>query len=176
MIRRRLALHWVAALLLLPGCAALTGQDAVRVQVVDLEPLEGESLELRFMCVLRVQNPNDTDLAYSGVALDLQVRGNPFASGVADVSGTVPRFGEVLVRVPVSASALNLARVVIGLYMAEERPKVDYRLRGRIGNFRFESRGEITLPVGPGPAPDLARYPPGLRGASPVMSSPGSTR
>ena len=143
-MRRRLAVP--GALLLLAGCAAFPGQEPLKVQVVDLEPLEGESLEIRFMCVLRVQNPNDTPHPFSGVSIDLQVRGNNFASGVADASGEVPRFGEVLLRVPVSASAFNLARVAIGLFMGTERPRVDYHARGRIGSARFESSGEITLP------------------------------
>ena len=141
-MRRRHALFLIP---MLAGCAGLPGREPLRVQVVDLDPAEGESLELRFICVLRVQNPNDIDIAFSGVSLDLQVRGSPFATGVADLSGTVPRFGEVLLRVPVSASAMNLARMAIGMFMGNEAPRVDYLLRGRIGSERFESRGEITL-------------------------------
>jgi len=147
-IRRRGLLG--SAVLLLAGCAAFPGQEPLRVQVVDLEAADGESLEMRFLCVLRVQNPNDTPHDFSGVSLDLQVRGTAFASGVADLTGTVPRFGEVLLTVPVSASAMSLARVAIGLFLGgDERPKVDYLLRGRIGSARFESRGELTLPIGP---------------------------
>jgi LEA14-like dessication related protein len=152
MIRRH-ALRSAAAVLLLAGCAGLPWQEQLRVHVVDLESLDGEGLELRFLCVLRVQNPNDTDFAFSGASLDLQVRGSAFASGVADISGTVPRFGEVLVSVPVSASAASLARLAIGMFMGEDRSKFDYALRGRLGSARFESRGELTLPsLGSGPA------------------------
>jgi LEA14-like dessication related protein len=146
MMRRRLALHGLSALVLLPGCAAWPGQEPLRVHVANLDALDGAGMELRFMCVMRVQNPNETDFPYSGASLDLQVRGSAFASGVADISGTVPRFGEVLVSVPVSASAMSIARLAIGLFLGEERPKVDYLLRGRLGSSRFESRGEITLP------------------------------
>jgi LEA14-like dessication related protein len=152
MIRRRLALQYTSTLFVLAGCASLPGQEPIRVQVADLEPLAGEGLELRFTCVLRVQNPNDTALDFRGASIDLQVRGGPFASGVADVSGTLPPFSEMLVSVPVSASAVNLARLAIGLYMGREaeRPKVDYRVRGRLGNVRFDSQGEIPLPTFPG--------------------------
>ena len=149
MIRRRLALQFTPALLL-AGCAALTGREPLRVHVATLEPLAGEGLELRFLCVLRVQNPNDAPLDYRGVSLELQVRGSPFASGVADLAGTVPGFGEVLLPVPVSASALSLVRLAIGLFTGQERPNVDYQLRGRIGGARFESGGEIPLPRWPG--------------------------
>ena len=150
-MRRRLALQGGAALFLLAGCAAMPGREPLKVQVADLEPMDGEGMELRFLCVMRVQNPNDTPHDYRGVALDLQVRGSTFASGVADLSGTVPPFGEVLLSVPVSASAVNLARIAIGLFMGGgERPRVDYHLRGRIGSSRFESSGELTLPQLPG--------------------------
>ena len=150
-MRRRLALQGGGALLLLAGCAAMPGREPLKVQVADLEPIDGEGLELRFLCVMRVQNPNDTPHDYRGVSLDLQVRGSSFASGVADLSGTVPPFSEVLLSVPVSASAFNMARIAIGLFMGGgERPKVDYHLRGRIGSERFESTGEITLPAMPG--------------------------
>ncbi|MBC5784950.1 LEA type 2 family protein [Ramlibacter sp. USB13] len=148
MMRRRQAMP--AALLLLAGCASLPGREPPVVQVADLQAADGEGMELRFLCVLRVQNPNEAPLDFRGVVIDLQVRGSAFASGVADLAGTVPPFGEVLVTVPVTASAVNLARLAIGLFMGEERPRVDYHLRGRIGSARFESRGELTLPGWPG--------------------------
>lgn len=144
-----------AGLLLLAGCAALPGRDPLNVQVANLEPLEGEGMELRFLCVLRVQNPNDTEHPFRGVALDLQVRGSSFASGVADVSGTVPAFGEVVLRVPVTASAVSLARLGIGLFMGEEKTRLDYHVRGRVGSARFESRGEIPFPGLPGTGPTI---------------------
>src|SRR5262249_36980463 len=92
MIRRR-ALHWLPALALIAGCSTLGPHDPVQVQVVDVQPLPSESLELRFLCKLRVQNPNDTPIEYSGVYIELDVRGSTLASGVSDASGTVPRFG-----------------------------------------------------------------------------------
>jgi LEA14-like dessication related protein len=147
MITRRALACSPFLLLLLGGCAAFPFQEPLRVHVADLQSLDGEGLELRFLCLLRVQNPNDTPLEFNGISLDLEVRSSPFASGVSETSGTVPRFGEVLVSVPVSASAMNLARLALGLFFGDDRPRVDYRLRGRIGTARFESRGELTLPA-----------------------------
>ena len=149
-MKRRQALQWSSALILLAGCATLPGQEPLQVHVADLESLEGAGLELRFLCVLRVQNPNETNLQFSGVAVDMQVGGKAFASGVADISGTVPRFGELLVPVPLSGSAINIARMAIDLFMDQEQPHVDYALRGRLGSARFESRGELAWPVVPG--------------------------
>ena len=131
----------------------MLGRDPVQVQVVGVEPIEGEGLELRLLCKLRVQNPNDSPIEFSGVYIDLEVRGSSFATGVSDAAGTVPRFGEVVLSVPVSVSALRVARQAIGLYLSSDRSRIDYVLKGKIGGptfsaVRFESKGELTLPSG----------------------------
>jgi LEA14-like dessication related protein len=154
MIQRRRALQWMPVIVLIAGCSTLLGQrDPVQVQVVGVEPLDGEGLELRFLCKLRVQNPNDAPIDFNGIYLELEVRGSALASGVSDASGTVPRFGEVVLSVPVTASVFRLARQVFGTYMSSDRSRLDYVLRGKIGGpsfgaVRFESKGELTLPSG----------------------------
>jgi LEA14-like dessication related protein len=153
MISRRRFLALAPAPALLSACAAMPGRDPVQVQVVGVEPLEGEGLELRFVCKLRVQNPNDTPITYNGIYIELEVRGSTFATGVSDESGTVPRYGEIVLSVPVAASALRFARQAIGMYMSQDRSKIEYVLKGKIGGstfntVRFESKGEIPLPAG----------------------------
>jgi LEA14-like dessication related protein len=150
MIRRHALLAVAAAL---GGCASMN-HDPVQVQVVDVESIEGEGMEARFLCKLRVQNPNDSPIAYDGIYLDLQVRGSSFATGVSDETGTVPRFGEVVVSVPVTVSAFRVARQAIGMFMASaaERTHVQYELKGKISGpgfstVRFESKGELSLPA-----------------------------
>ena len=135
-------------LLLLGGCAGLLLREPLRVQVADVESLDSQGLELRFLVLLRIQNPNDQPLDFDGIAVDLELRGTAFASGVSETQGTVPRFGEILASVPVNASAMSLARVVFGMF-GQDRPRLDYRMRGRIGTATFESRGELTLPSQP---------------------------
>jgi len=147
LIRSLAAMSAVAAL---AGCATMD-RDPVQVQVVGVEPLQGEGMELRFLAKLRVQNPNETPIDYSGIYIDLQVRGSSFATGVSDASGTIPRYGEAVLEVPVTASALRFVRQAIGFYTSGERSKIDYVLKGKIGGptfsaVRFESKGEIPLP------------------------------
>lgn len=148
---RRTVISILPAIVLLGGCATLAGRDPVQVQLVGLDPLDGEGMELRFACKLRVQNPNDTPIDYSGVFIDVQVRGSSFATGVSDAAGTIPRYGDVVLSVPVTASALRLARVGIGLFVGGPGNRIDYVLKGKIagtgfGAVRFESAGELTLP------------------------------
>ena len=150
MIRRRRAL----SLMLLPlaGCAAMPGHDPVQVQVVDVESMEGEGMELRFLCKLRVQNPNNSTIDYNGIFIDLQVQGSSFATGVSNETGTIPGFGEAVVSVPVTVGAMRMLRQAVGMYMSEDRSHIAYVLKGKIGGstfsaVRFESKGELNLPA-----------------------------
>ena len=75
--------------LLLAACAALPGRDPLRVELVGIEPIEGQGLELRLAVKLRVQNPNEEAVEYDGAALDLEVNGKSLAYGVSDQRGSV---------------------------------------------------------------------------------------
>lgn len=142
-----------AASMALTGCASLTGAEAVRVNVVGLEPLPGELMEARMALKLRVQNPGETAVDYDGISVELDVRGNSFASGVSPEKGSIPRFGEVLISVPVSVSALAVLRQVAGVASGNSSNRIEYALRGRLagsgfGGVRFSSSGEVELPKG----------------------------
>jgi LEA14-like dessication related protein len=135
-------------LILMAACATMG--DPIKVQVVGLEPLQGQGMELRFAAKLRVQNPNEAPIDYDGIAVELEVRGNAFASGVSDARGTIPRYGETVVTVPVTVSAFAMVRQAMG-FASGDRSKIDYVLRGKVGgstfgSVRFESRGELELP------------------------------
>jgi LEA14-like dessication related protein len=150
---RRTLRQWASVLCtgwMLAGCAMLGQPEPVRVNVVGIEPLSGEGMELRMAIKLRIQNPNDAALDFDGLSIELDVRGSPFATGVSDQRQSVPRFGEIVISVPVSVSALAAVRQAIGL-ATSERPIVDYALHGRLagtqfGGLRFESKGAIDLP------------------------------
>ncbi|MBV8929317.1 MAG: LEA type 2 family protein [Mycobacteriaceae bacterium] len=150
MVRRVWSCGMAALVLALTAACATLGGDPLKVQVVGLEPLQGQGMELRFAAKVRVQNPNETPIDYDGIAVDLEVRGNAFASGVSDARGTIPRYGETVVTVPVTVSAFALVRQAIG-FAGGDRSEIDYVLRGKIGgstfgSVRFESRGELELP------------------------------
>lgn len=138
--------------LVLGACAGYPYREPVEVYVADVEPLPGEGLELRMLVKLRIQNPNDVPVPFDGVALDMQVQGRPFATGVADVRGEVPRYGETVVAVPVSLSVLGFARrAVDAMTNVYQRGRLDYELRGKLARtddrpVYFQSEGEFSLP------------------------------
>ncbi|AET91461.1 hypothetical protein BYI23_B008540 [Burkholderia sp. YI23] len=140
------------AMLVLGGCAGFLNRDAMRVTVAGIEPLEGQGLEMRFAVKLRVQNPNDAPIDFDGVALDLDLNGRPFASGVSDQRGSVPRFGELVVSVPVTVSAFSVARQALGFATGDTVKKVSYAVRGKLaggmlGGARFSDTGYVDMPM-----------------------------
>src|SRR5690348_745254 len=140
-----------------PGCASLQPRDPLQVTVAGVEPLQGQGLELRLNVKLRVQNPNDAPVDYNGVAVEMVVQGKTFASGVADVAGSVPRFGESVIAVPVTISAFRMARQVMGAMKGGGIGKIDYEMKGKLSSgfspTRFATKGSFDLPESTATAP-----------------------
>jgi hypothetical protein len=140
--------------MLMAGCAALPSRDPLQVTVAGIEPLQGEGMELRLLVKLRVQNPNDAPVEYDGASLNLDVMGRSFATGVSDQAGTVPRFGEAIVAVPVTVSMMRMARQVLGMLDGKPVDKITYAMSGKLngaslfGTQRFTASGEFELPKG----------------------------
>ena len=119
--RHWLALAWLPlAPLALGACSSVAFGDPPRVDLAGLKSLPGEGLELRFLAKLRVQNPNSQPLTYEGVSLELDLRGQRFASGVAPLAGQIPAYGEAVLEVPVSVSGFTIARQVLDLVRQAE--------------------------------------------------------
>ena len=148
MQRSLLLLAFVA--LGLCGCATLSNRDPLQVTVAGIEPLKGEGLELRLMVKLRVQNPNDSPIDYDGAYVKVEVQDRTFATGVSDESGSVPRFGEAVINVPLTVSMFRMARQVMGMRDGKPVEQIRYSMSGKLsgstfGSQRFESKGEFTL-------------------------------
>jgi LEA14-like dessication related protein len=128
MAMSRIALFLLLALgvLLSGGCASLKHSEPIDVIMAGVDPLQGQGLELRMLVKLRIQNPNDLPLDFNGVSLRMDVQGKPFATGVSDAVGSVPRFGETIVSVPVSISMFHIARQAMNVITSEYRGKLDY--------------------------------------------------
>jgi LEA14-like dessication related protein len=134
------------------GCAGYQGREPIQVIMVGVDPLQGEGLELRMLVKLRIQNPNDSPLEFNGLFIQMDVQGKSFATGVSDAAGSIARYGETIVAVPVSISAFRIARQAIGVMTNEYHGKLTYEIRGRLAGpafngARFRSKGEFTLPA-----------------------------
>lgn len=147
----RIALAVLTACML-GACASLPQPPLV--SVVGVESLQGEGLELRLLLKLRVQNPNNVQLAYKGATARLEVRGNLFASGVTNSGGTIEPLSEAVVAMPVSISAFSILRQAMGLMDGQPIDKLPYSMSGTVQTgaraLRFRTSGELQLPAGLG--------------------------
>lgn len=133
------------------ACASLTPRDPLHIDLVGLEPLPGEGLEMRFAVKLRVQNPNESAIDFNGVSLQLDINDQPLARGVSDQQGQVPRFGEAIIRVPVTISAYSVLRQAWGASGHQPGQSLPYQLRGKLadglfGTRRFSDSGQLKWP------------------------------
>lgn len=145
----------MAAALALAACALFPNRDPLNINVVGIDPLPGQGLEVRMAVRLRLQNPNETTIEYSGVALELDVNDRLLASGVSDQQGSIGRFSEAVLVVPVSVSAFAALRQAVGLTETGRLDDLPYTLRGKLaggvfGTMRFEDSGTLSLPGGYG--------------------------
>lgn len=150
-MRRFIGLSLALLLLSLSACALFPNRDPLNINVVGIEPLQSQDMEVRFAVKIRLQNPNETPIDYNGVALNLEVNGQPLATGVSDQQGSIPRFSETILTVPVSVSAFSVLRQTLGLSKTQSLDNLPYVLRGKLagglfGTMRFVDQGTLSLP------------------------------
>jgi len=123
------------------------------LSIVGVQLLKSDLWHQELRVRLRVQNPNDAPLEYNGAYLNLTVLDRSLATGVSDEVGTVPRFGEAVVAIPVTVSVLRVASNAIRMFGGAPIDRVTYRLEGKLngpmfGATCFQSQGELNLPLG----------------------------
>jgi len=141
----------------LTACAYLPHRDPLNISVAGIKPLPSEGLELRLAVSLRIQNPNDSPVNFNGASLTLDLNDTRLASGVSGAGGTVPRYGEVVLNIPVTITAFDMARQALGLSTAGGRDEIRYRVRGKLdagllGTRRFSDEGTFRLDLPENPA------------------------
>jgi LEA14-like dessication related protein len=140
-----------ASVLFLGACALFGLQEPLSVTIANLTPIEVGLLEQRYALKVRVLNPNDTDIAFDGVAFDLEINGKPFAKGVSSQTSVIPRFGEAIIDVQVVSGIQNILRQIQELTKGD-RTGISYRIRGRLHSpslpwsTTFDSTGEFVFP------------------------------
>ncbi len=87
---------------------------------------------MRLLVKLRVQNPNDAPVNYNGVSVEMNVQGKSFATGVSDAHGSVPRFGDAVISVPVTVSAFRMMGQALGMMRNGAMDKLTYEMKGKL--------------------------------------------
>ena len=142
--------RWVvqcSAALLLVGCSSVQPPS---VTLSSLRMQESTLSEQRFLTTLRIQNPNEFDLAVEGLSFDLVVNDQPFAKGVGKSDTVIPAFGSGVVQ----AEAITTLSGFIRQFQTLTRgggPKLSYHLTGKLKvrdrtlSVPFEMRGDDLL-------------------------------
>jgi len=141
-----------AAAILVSACASLILREPLNATLSSFAPAELGVFEQRYDIRMRLQNPNDADLAFDGATLNLEINGKAFANGVSAEKGVVPRFGETVISFSAVSGLGGILRQV-GDYQSGARQGFSYRITGRLhgsgpGGTPFESAGEFKLAPG----------------------------
>ncbi len=114
MMRRLIALAGLLAVAILPGCASwLMKGEPPEVLVSNVTPLEASAFEQRLQVDLRIRNPNDFDLAVTGIDFRLDLNGNRLARGLGNKELIVPRLSDAVTSVETSTSTLQVVRQLL---------------------------------------------------------------
>lgn len=126
-------LWFVVFVTLVSGCASLSSmgdKPRVYVDIVNIIPKDMRLMEQIFVAELRIQNPTETDLDITGVAIDLEINGQSFAKGVSNQEIKVERLSTKIIQVEaytgLTSILKQLAEVRKGSYASGFR----YRLKG----------------------------------------------
>ncbi|WP_105104313.1 LEA type 2 family protein [Microbulbifer pacificus] len=140
-------------LLVIQGCATLSPDfETPDVQVVSLEPMpSGHSGDLRFRIHLRVFNPNDSELALSGLYYTLKLAGHKLITGTSSNLPVIPAYGQDTIVVDASANLMGSFMAAAELIQMQGQT-VPYELEAKLGlqrsllpAIRVTKRGEIPL-------------------------------
>ncbi|QLQ03156.1 MAG: LEA type 2 family protein [Thiobacillus sp.] len=123
-------------LVLALGLAACSGLPfnavAPKVSVADVAVKRLGFFEQRFDVGLRVSNPNDFDLTIEALDFELEVNGQPFASGLSQTSTRIAATSSTLLRIDATTQSKDLIRQIESLSPESLKAGVPYRIHGRL--------------------------------------------
>lgn len=138
---------WTGALLLLllSGCASwfIKGEPP-DVLVTDITLLDATAFEQRLQIDLRIRNPNDFDLAVTGIDFTLSVNGKRLARGLGNKELTIPRLSDAVISVHTSTSTFDIIRQVLSV---SQKQDMSYEIAGVLhskdGRLPFDNSGVL---------------------------------
>jgi LEA14-like dessication related protein len=136
----------------LTGCATLGGlNEAPRVSLVGIEPVDIQLFEQRYRVTLRLQNPNDRDITIRGLDYEIVVNERVFARGVSGKPVTIPAWGENTAEVEVVSTLWRVMEQLEELG-SRDKPSLDYAISGHVNvdgipiPVPFEYQDTLSLP------------------------------
>jgi LEA14-like dessication related protein len=139
-----------ALLIALAGCASALKFEAPKLSVVTLKVQSADIFSQRMQVRMRVQNPNERELAIKSITYRIEVNDAELGQGSADTPFVVPSMGEAEFDMVFTA---NLATALSQLLSRKGSSEaIDYRLRGEVAlssgflrHIPFDERGSVKL-------------------------------
>ncbi|MCW5797075.1 MAG: LEA type 2 family protein [Nitrospira sp.] len=133
------------AALMVSGCASwMMKGEPPEVLVTNVTPLEASAFEQRLQVDLRIRNPNDFDLAVTGIDFRLDLNGNRLARGLGNKELVVPRLSDAVTSVETSTSTLQVVRQLLSF---SGNQSLTYHLTGVVhtkeGRLPFDNSGVL---------------------------------
>jgi LEA14-like dessication related protein len=159
--RKPIILVFLMASLVLGGCAGLFLK-APSVTLADIKIIDVGLLEQRFAFKLRIQNPNDREIAVTGLSFVVEINEKPFAKGVSNKPVTIPRLEEQILEVTAVSSLFGILGQVKE-FLSGEKKTLTYRVKGRLltdsfGDLDFDESGKLELPTPDALKPEQTRH------------------
>ena len=140
------------ALALLVACTGTPERTpSPRVSILDIEPLDLNLFEQRYVVTLRIQNTHDDALHVTGMSYVIRLNDEEFASGTSDGPFTVPAYGDRLVQILVVSDPVRLLEQFRTL-ARQANPSLHYgieggiRLEGAPGELPYRYDDELSFP------------------------------
>ena len=129
-------MRFVLSLLFSLGLAACSGLPwntaAPKVSVADVAIKSVSLFEQRLDVGLRISNPNDFDLTIEALEFELEVNGQPLASGLSRKVTRVPAAASAMLRIDTFMQSKDLIQQFRILSPDALKDGVPYRVKGRI--------------------------------------------
>lgn len=159
------------AVLALSGCAGLRGLDQPpQVTLVNLQPVQIQLFEQRYLATIRILNPNPVALPISGLDYAISINGSEFANGVSSQRITVPAYGEKLLELGVSSTLVTLFEQIKRFGSGDGTLRYaitgSLGLQGSAGSVPFSHDGAVDLRLDKPPRKRTARSSDGAPRAS----------
>ena len=120
-------LVWLATGVAAISCATSRGIDEPNVSLTRVETEEMGFLEQELAVGLRFYNPNEFPLEVQGIRFDIEIDGEPVASGRDDTRFTIPADGEHEVDVRARAQSIAMLR-----QLADAGSDFSYQVDGKL--------------------------------------------
>jgi LEA14-like dessication related protein len=135
---------------LLTGCSSvmLATLKPPKVSLEDVRPIELGLLQQRFELELRMDNPNDLDLNLEALEFDLDLNGQPLASGLSTQPVIIPGLGNQVVKLEAVTTSSKLIKQLRGLNLDALGNGANYQIKGRakvqgLDWLPFEKSGQV---------------------------------